>query len=204
MTTARVRSQYHHGDLERALILTARKLVKKYGVEHLSLRQVAQEIGVSPSAAYHYFPDRDSLLAALGESLFEELADYQEHELSKVQGTGIRAAKERFRTLGRTYFEWAQREPHFFELMFSDLCNIEAAKKRGKSKEETRAFVNLSESLDDLLEVGGLDPKMRPYGELLAWSIVHGATSLISVGHFDPEYFDEVLDGLEISLGIRK
>jgi AcrR family transcriptional regulator len=204
VTTARVRSQYHHGDLERALILTARKLVKRYGVEHLSLRQVAQEIGVSPSAAYHYFPDRDSLLAALGESLFDELADYQDQELTKVQGSGIRAAKERFRTLGRTYFEWARREPHFFELMFSELCNTEAAKKRGKSKEETRAFGNLSKCLDELLEVGALDPKMRPYGELLAWSIVHGATSLISVGHIDPEFFDEVMDGLEISLGIRK
>ncbi len=78
MTTARARTQYHHGDLDTALITTARKLIKKYGAEHISLRQVSQEIGVSPSAAYHYFPDRDSLLAAVGFSLFEELADYQD------------------------------------------------------------------------------------------------------------------------------
>ena len=95
MTTARVRDQYHHGDLEVALITTARKFVKKNGLESLSLRQIAQEIGVSPSAAYHYYPDRNSLLAALGFSLFEELADYQERELAKVAGTSARAARER-------------------------------------------------------------------------------------------------------------
>ena len=38
MTTARVRDQYHHGDLEVALITTARKFVKKNGLESLSLR----------------------------------------------------------------------------------------------------------------------------------------------------------------------
>ena len=204
MTTAKVRAQYHHGDLERSLLLTARKLVRKSGAEHLSLRQVAQEIGVSPSAAYHYFPDRDSLLNALGESLFEELADHQERELNNVPGGGIRAAKERFRTLGRTYYEWARNEPHFFNLMFSEFCAIHASKANQKTKEETRAFDNLSKCLDDLLAVGALEPKMRPYGELLSWSIVHGVTSLITVGHLEPDYFETVMDGLEISLGIKK
>jgi AcrR family transcriptional regulator len=120
MPTAKARNHYHHGDLESALITTARKLIKRYGVEHISLRQVSQEIGVSPSAAYHYFPDRDSLLGAVGFSLFEELADYQELQLSMISGTSAKAAKDRFRALGRTYFEWAIREPHFFNLMFSD------------------------------------------------------------------------------------
>jgi AcrR family transcriptional regulator len=123
MTTAKARAHYHHGDLETALITTARKLIKKFGVEHISLRQVSRNsIGVSPSAAYHYFPDRDSLLGAVGFSLFEELADYQELQLSKISGTSAKAAKERFRTLGRTYFEWAIRERHSFNLMFSDFC----------------------------------------------------------------------------------
>jgi len=202
MTTAKARAQYHHGDLESALILTARKLTKRNGVEHLSLRQVAQEIGVSPSAAYHYFPDRDSLLGALGFTLFEELADYQERELAKISGSGIKAARERFRTLGRTYFEWAVREPHLFNLMFSDFCLIESASQQ--PREESRAFINLTRALDELLTSGAIDKKMRPYGELLSWSTVHGATSLIVAGHLETENFDAVLDGLEIALGIRK
>ena len=202
MTTARIKDQYHHGDLESAFISTARKLIRRHGVEHLSLRQVAQEIGVSPSAAYHYFPDRDSLLGAVGFALFEELADFQENQLAQIKGSSMKAARERFRALGVTYFDWALKEPHFFNLMFSDFCLIESTSE--SNREENRAFINLSKSLDDLLLTGVMDKKMRPYGELMAWSVVHGATSLIVSGHLEPENFETVLDGLELSLGFRK
>ena len=202
MTTARVRDQYHHGDLEVALITTARKFVKKNGLESLSLRQIAHEIGVSPSAAYHYFPDRNSLLSALGFSLFEELADYQARELAKVAGASTRAARERFRILGRTYFEWAIREPHFFNLMFSDFCLIESSVEQ--TREENRAYQTLIHCLDDLVETGSMDKKVRASAELLSWSVVHGTTSLIVSGHLASEDFERALDSLELALGIRK
>jgi len=202
MTTARVREQYHHGDLEVALITTARKFVKKNGLESLSLRQIANEIGVSPSAAYHYFPDRNSLLSALGFSLFEELADYQERELAKVPGASARAARERFRNLGRTYFDWAIRESHFFNLMFSDFCLIESS--MDQAREENRAYQTLIHCLDDLVETGLMDKKVRGSAELLSWSVVHGTTSLIVSGHLDSEDFERALDSLELALGIRK
>ena len=202
MTTAKIRPNYHHGDLESALLITARKFVKKNGVESLSLRQIAHEIGVSPSAAYHYYPDRNSLLAALGFSLFEELADYQERELAKISGSGSKSVRDRYRTLGRTYFEWAIREPHFFNLMFSDICLLD--KTYGKKLEDSRAYVNLNRCLDELVSVGLLDKKFRVNTELLSWAIVHGATSLIVSGHLQPEDYEKILDSLDLLLGIRK
>jgi len=51
---AAVKPSYHHGDLERALVEAAITLVRKYGPDHLSLRAVSAEVGVSPSASYHY------------------------------------------------------------------------------------------------------------------------------------------------------
>jgi AcrR family transcriptional regulator len=202
MTTAKIRPNYHHGDLESALLITARKFVKKNGVESLSLRQIAHEIGVSPSAAYHYYPDRNSLLAALGFSLFEELADYQERELAKISGSGSKSVRDRYRTLGRTYFEWAIREPHFFNLMFSDICLLD--KTYEKKLEDSRAYVNLNRCLDELVSVGLLDKKFRVNTELLSWAIVHGATSLIVSGHLQPEDYEKILDSLDLLLGIRK
>jgi AcrR family transcriptional regulator len=202
MTTAKVRSHYHHGDLESALISTARKLVKQDGAEHLSLRQVSHEIGVSPSAAYHYFPDRNALLSGLGFSLFEELADYQEKEISKISGNSARAARDRFRTLGRTYFHWAKKEPHLFNLMFGNFCTLESTTQ--KNREDSRAFNNLTKCLDELYEFDLISDRMRPFAELLAWSVVHGATSLIIGGHLDPEDFESSLDAIEIALGIKR
>jgi len=176
--------------------------VKQDGAEHLSLRQVSHEIGVSPSAAYHYFPDRTALLSGLGFSLFEELADFQEKEISKIPGNSARAARERFRALGRTYFQWAKKEPHLFNLMFGDLCTLEKVDQ--KNHEDARAFNNLTKCLDELYEFDLISEKMRPYGELLAWSVVHGATSLIIGGHLEPENFETTLDAVELALGIKR
>ena len=202
MTMAKLRPSYHHGDLESALLNTARKFVMKNGGESLSLRQISHEIGVSPSAAYHYYPDRNALLAALGFSLFEELADYQERELAKISGNNSKAVRSRFRTLGRTYFEWAIREPHLFNLMFSDKCLLDETFE--KTRDDSRAYINLNNCLDELVSAGLLEKKLRTNAELISWTIVHGATSLIVSGHLEPEDFEKILDTLDLLLGIRK
>jgi hypothetical protein len=45
---------------------------------------------------------------------------------------------------------------------------------------------------------------MRPYGEIISWSSVHGATTLIVEGHMPSDAFDSLLDGIQMSLGMSK
>jgi AcrR family transcriptional regulator len=68
------RTGYHHGDLRRALLDASLALVAEGGIGALSLREVARKAGVSHNAPYHHFKDRGSLLAALAEEGFAELA----------------------------------------------------------------------------------------------------------------------------------
>ena len=96
-----VRSTYHHGNLEEALIKSAIKLTRKNGPDHLSLREIAADVKVSPSAVYHYFPDKDSLIKGIGEHLFNELAEMSKVSFEKYPGQSARAAKMRFREIGR-------------------------------------------------------------------------------------------------------
>src|ERR1700760_4711016 len=56
---------YHHGDLRRALIDAATRLLETEGPSALSLRAVAREAGVSPAAPYHHFKDKSELLEAV-------------------------------------------------------------------------------------------------------------------------------------------
>jgi hypothetical protein len=86
--------------------------------------------------------------------------------------------------------------------MFSDFCLIESSVNQ--AREENRAYQTLIKTLDDLLDTGALDKKLRSSAELLSWSVVHGTTSLIVSGHLDTEDFERALDGLELALGIRK
>lgn len=203
MATAKPRETYHHGDLESALLYAATKMVRIGGAEHLSLRAVAAEVGVSPSAAYHYYPDKDSLIADVGRQLFEDLADYQEGVLGKIPGKGVKAVRARFRALGRTYFEWATKEPNFFRLIFGGYCSADDAEAE-EIRDNSRAWKLLQKSLGDLSDAGLLSLALRPYAEILTWSAVHGATALIIEGHLPKDSFEFLLDGLERSIGVAE
>jgi AcrR family transcriptional regulator len=66
---------YHHGDLRRALLAAARKIMEEQGAIALSLRAVAREAGVSPAAPYHHFRDKAELLAAVAHEGFQLLGE---------------------------------------------------------------------------------------------------------------------------------
>jgi len=190
------RENYHHGDLQAALTDSAIDLVRKTGPDHLSLRAVAEQVGVSPSAVYHYFPDKDSLISAVGAKLFIDLTNMQREALGKIPGRSAKAVKLRYRELGRTYFRWALKEPNLFRLMFGGFCQID---RQGEHLEKP-AFLMLSKCLDELLATGGITSTMRQYGELISWSAVQGASTLIIEGHLSEEVFEALLDGLEIAM----
>ena len=71
---------YHHGNLREALVAAARDILDTRGVEGLSLRKVAQQTGVSPTALYSHFQDKRELLAMLAIEGFESLTARMEQE----------------------------------------------------------------------------------------------------------------------------
>src|SRR5665213_3923660 len=64
---------YHHGDLRRALVDAARRILEAEGPTALSLRAVAREAGVSPAAPYHHFKDKAELLDAVADEGWQML-----------------------------------------------------------------------------------------------------------------------------------
>src|SRR5690606_2213787 len=65
--------RYHHGDLRATLLREAALLLREQGVEGLSLRRLAERAGVSRTAPYHHFADKNALLCALAEQGFRRL-----------------------------------------------------------------------------------------------------------------------------------
>ena len=66
---------YHHGDLSRALVEAARRILEAEGPAALSLRAVAREAGVSPAAPYHHFKDKCELIDAVARQGWEALGE---------------------------------------------------------------------------------------------------------------------------------
>ncbi len=194
---ALAKTSYHHGDLANALIEAAIELVRKNGPDHLSLRAVSAAIGVSPSASYHYFTDKDALISAMGKVLFDQLADMQIAAMAKVKGSGAVAALKQFEAMGYSYFEWATTQPNLYRLVFGGFC------EHNLSGDGDRAAQLLRSGLDELLTHGIIDRDVRANGELIVWSAIHGASSLAIEGLIPEETFPEIIKSIKRSLGIE-
>jgi AcrR family transcriptional regulator len=69
-----VRDTYRHGNLRAEAIAAAYELVTSGGSEALSLRRLADKVGVAHRSLYNHFADREALLDAVAEVGFQELA----------------------------------------------------------------------------------------------------------------------------------
>src|SRR4051794_40701123 len=109
---------YHHGALEQALVEEAVRQVRERGTDQVSLRGIAQIVGVSPSAAYQHFPDKAALLGAVCEAGTGELAQLMQAAVDAVREEGDAGAIARLQAVGRAYVEFAQQESHLFRHVF--------------------------------------------------------------------------------------
>ena len=196
-TKTATKAPYHHGNLETALVDAAITLVRKYGPDQLSLRAVSAEIGVSPSASYHHFRDKDALVTGISNVLFDRLATMQEKAIAKIKGNGAAASIKKFEEMGNAYFAWATSEPNLYRLMFGGYCEI------NMEEHDSKAWNLLREALDELMNHGVIDKGARKGGEVFVWSAVHGASSLAIEGLMSSSDFPLVLKSIQRSLGIE-
>ena len=176
VTTA---APYHHGDLSEALAVEAFEQVRAKGGDAVSLRAVAQAVGVSASAAYHHFPDKTALMQEVGHRGSLELDRRTLLAADAVRGRGRRAATERLRACGAAYIGFAQDEPHLFRHTFGPDCA--AAAPPGELVKDSASYRTLGRCLADLDGLGLL--AVPPAGlDLMIWSAVHGFASLLIEG----------------------
>ena len=104
---------YHHGDLRRALIEAARRILENEGPGALSLRAVAREAKVSPAAPYHHFKDKGELLQAVAHEGWEALGDVMEEGRNKAE-----TPRDRMSAIGVGYVQFARDNPALYRVMY--------------------------------------------------------------------------------------
>jgi AcrR family transcriptional regulator len=109
----RSRTSYHHGDLPAALIDTTFALIEENGVHGFSVAEAARRTGVSISAPYRHFTDRDELLAACAIAACEELQRRFEAALATRENPADQLAA----AIGAYVLFAAERRP-MFEVLF--------------------------------------------------------------------------------------
>jgi AcrR family transcriptional regulator len=193
---AAARAGYHHGDLEQALVTEALTQVRARGTDAVSLRQVAQAVGVSPSAAYSHFPDKTALMAAVGELGMAELDARMVAAAQAAPGTDDLAAIARFRGAGEAYVRFAIDEPHLFRHIFGPGCAFAQQKQPDDIAGGSVSYQVLCQGLDDLQARGLLRPGSREGLDLVAWTMVHGFASLVLDGFLAVDVGERLIDAL--------
>lgn len=183
--TTRTRS-YHHGDLRETLIDAGVAAVELQGFEHLSLRAIAQGIGVSPSAAYHHFADKDALLREIGFRAITMLDATVIAAAQRIPGADADAVVERTAAAATAYVHFALDHPNLFRVAFSGVCTT-------PSEEEGPGYRYLVSLLDDLVATGALNREARAGAEQVMWATVHGLATLMLEGHLERDHIGTYL-----------
>lgn len=168
------RRPYHHGDLKNALIAAGLEILSKRGVGALSLRSVAQRVGVSHTAPYAHFADKQALIAAISTAGYERLYEAIRAVVAEHQHDPARQLLEG----AWAYVQFGLDDPAHFKVTLSGVVEKE---------QDYPAFVEVSKktfgqvvAIVQACQARGALPKGEP--ELVAigvWSMMHGLVSLV-------------------------
>lgn len=176
---------YHHGDLRRALVDAARRLLEAEGPTALSLRAVAREAGVSPAAPYHHFKDKAELLDAVAQEGWETLSHLMADAKAKSEGL------QQLTAMGIAYVCFARDNPALYRVMYDAARDKEALPlEMQDNKDSAYCMVR-----DTMIEHGA-DPDDGVHLELAgaaAWCGAHGLAEMAGFRQFD--HLKEALGG---------
>lgn len=161
--------RYHHGDLRAALMAAAIEGIAAHGVEKLSLRALAREVGVSPAAPYRHFESKNALLGAIALQGVNELR----HVLEKADGEG--SAYKSLLAAGLGYIEYALTHPVEFQLIFGNVVG-EFAQYEGLREAADETYEVLLDLLAD--DARRMNRPVHEIGAVI-WTAYHGLAGLL-------------------------
>lgn len=188
---------YHHGDLRRALVDAALRLIEEKGPTGFTLSEAAREAGVTPAAVYRHFDGREDMIAEAARQGYEIFADLMDYAYDQGQPSALAA----FEATGRAYLAFARKYPGHYVAMFESGISIQRTPDLHKAA--TRAMGVLEKAAMDLSM--HIPAEKRPPPQMFSahiWAMSHGVVELFARGSpgtkspFAPE------DLLESGIGV--
>ncbi len=160
-------------DLRQDVLSASLALIEEGGLDRFSMREVARKAGVSHQAPYHYFGDREAILATLAGEGFEKLGR------ALMRAAEADEPGKAVEAMGRAYVDFAIRHPAYFQVMFrADAVPLDRYPEARRLEDE--AFGCLVEGIDKVF--AGQPAEKRRTIAIAAWAMVHGLATLILEG----------------------
>lgn len=176
----RVLSKADVADFRERLCEAAERLFAEKGLDGVTMRQLAAELGVSPMTPYRYFRDKEDILAAVRANGFNRFAEALETARDETPGD----ARSRSAAVGDAYLAFAFQHPNTYKLMF-DLNQPHEDDYPDLVEAGRRARATMSAYVKDLVASGDLAGDPEQIGAMF-WSATHGAVVLELAGKLPP------------------
>jgi AcrR family transcriptional regulator len=158
-------SEMQPSSRKREIVDRARRILEAEGRDALTMRRLADEIGIRAPSLYKHFPDKRAVEIALIEIGFLESAEAYDAAL------GLEDGRSPLRRLAAAYRAYALAHPHLYRLMTEDPLP--------------------RERLQPGIEARGAEPLLRivPDPDLAraVWAFAHGMTILELNARFPPD-----------------
>ncbi|MEV5974861.1 TetR/AcrR family transcriptional regulator [Streptomyces sp. NPDC051921] len=178
---------YHHGDLRAACLRAARELLEEDGSAGLSLRAVARRAGVSATAPYRHYADRDALVSAVAAEGYRELAAHL------AAAHPAPSAPDDLAAVAVVYVRFALDHPALFRAMFAEPCDP-------TSEERVAATAVITEYVHGIVRdafPGAADAVALATS---VWALVHGLAFLHLDGKLDTSTPEVVAEQVRTSV----
>jgi AcrR family transcriptional regulator len=181
LTPSAARRERERQETRERILDAARELFVREGFEKVTMRAIADRIAYTPTAIYHHFADKESLIAELCRNDFRALAG----RFAKIER--IADPVERLRKFGQAYVAFALELPEHYRFLFMTQHPPEQAHPEKGSVEED-AYGMLREVVSDCIAQGRFraeygDPERTAQ---MCWANCHGVVSLHLNFHDDP------------------
>ena len=153
----------------------AERLFAEHGYEGVSLRALADELGVSRMTPYRYFQDKNAIFAEVRAAAHRRFAAAQEKSAAEHSEPGARLL-----ALGRAYIEFGTEQPDAYRLMF-ELSQPDPDRHPELIEAGQRSWTPLRDAVAAAVEAGALEGDVDALAHGF-WAGVHGLVSLHLAG----------------------
>lgn len=163
-------------EVEGAILNAARDLLAEGGLAALSMRIVAERVGISATAIYHYFESKQDLIDRVVTLGYMRFGGYLEKAVSRYPEGSV----ERFGALGEAYAQFAIENQEYFRVLFS----MQA--KHPKEIEDLPGgggYHLLRSCVIEAIEAGNIRDEDPDVVSLFLWTCVHGLVTLALACH---------------------
>ena len=178
--------KYHHGDLKPALLDETARILRDEGESALSLRRLASNLGVSRTAPYNHFENKDALLAAVAEEGFRR---FEKAMMDTRRRQRDSTGNETVRALVQAYLKFALKNPEYYDLMYGRKSWHGGAQTKSLATTARKVMRQDIERLERFQEKGLISADVDVvYFERIFWGTMHGISRLC----LDGVYSDRV------------